>query len=265
MTSDPEWRLIVVAPTFYSSLDDTRYLLGVQSCQNAAQHRIRLLLVDASPNDKVRLGLEAAGRGFVTVFQQTSKGKKGSALREAMALARDECLANSAQSTIIIGFQELEKEDMFRHWELIASHLIQAGADVVVPRRKEQTFRETYPIEQYHCESFANLYLDSLGLPLGIPSIDWTMGPVAFRLSQVHHWLDFDGDLWDAQLVPLIRSHLAGGKVISSEVEYCHPLSMKLEEQGVSKWNQKRLHQLNFLKDTVGKELSAHTSKTTNS
>lgn len=259
--------LIVVAPTFYTSLDETRYLLGVQACQEAARHRIRLILVDDSPTDDIRLGLEAAGRdtqgdstttttkGYVRVVRQTAKGRKGAALREAIQLAYQEATTDesSQRSTVVIGFQELEKIDMFRHWTPLVNHMMDTSADVTALRRADPSFLSHYPIEQYHCESFANLYLNSLGADIGLASIDWTMGPVAFRHTYAHHWTDFDGELWDAQLVPLVKAHLAGAKVSSFEVDYYHPKTMKEEEEGVAKWNEKRLMQLNFLKDTVGK------------
>ena len=257
--------MIVVAPTYYTNLDETRYLLGLEACQEAAKHHIRLILVDASPLDEIRAGLEAAGRdeteipsrGYVTVVRQTAKGRKGAALREAIQLAYQEATsmeqAPHNNTTVVIGFQELEKVDMFRHWIALVQHLISKSADVVVPRRADPSFRSHYPIEQYHCESFANLFLNSLGQGLGLTPIDWTMGPLAFRHTYAHHWTDFDGELWDAQLVPLVNAHLAGAKVSSMAVDYIHAKSMKEQEEGVAQWNEKRLMQLNFLKDTVGK------------
>jgi hypothetical protein len=101
--------------------------------------------------------------------------------------------------------------------------------------------------------------LDSLGVPIGLASVDWTMGPVAFKTKYTNHWLEYQGELWDVQLVPLVRAHLQGAKVSSFEVEYHHPETMKEQEQGVALWNEKRLFQLNFLKDTVGKEMKDST------
>jgi hypothetical protein len=245
--------LTVVAPTFYSNVDETRYLLGLEACQNAARYKIRLLLVDASPTDDVREGLLAAGQGYVKVMKQTSSGRKGAALREAIQWANNDDANDS--STMIIGFQELEKVDMFRHWGPLVQHMMETSADIGVPRRHDDSFRAGYPIEQYHCESFANLYLDSLSRDIGLVSIDWTMGPVAFRKPFAKYWIDFDGDMWDAQLVPLVQAFQAGAKVSSLSVDYLHPKSMKEQEEGVAQWNEKRLHQLNFLRMTVGKAL----------
>jgi hypothetical protein len=160
----------------------------------------------------------------------------------------------------IIGFQELEKVDMFRHWASIVRHLVESGADVTTVRREEDAFKSSYPMEQYHSEKFANMFLDSLGAGIGLPSIDWTMGPIAFRTSQAHHWINYDGEMWDAQLVPLVDAHVNGAKISSYEIDYYHPVSMKQQEQGVAAWNEKRLYQLNVLSQTVGqrmKEFSA--------
>ena len=61
-------------------------------------------------------------------------------------------------------------------------------------------------MEQYHSEHFANLHLDALGRPVGLPTLDWTFGPVAFRASMARHWLQCEGELWDAQLVPIVHA-----------------------------------------------------------
>jgi hypothetical protein len=144
---------------------------------------------------------------------------------------------------------------MFRHWTSLVRHMMESDADVTVPRRRDPSFRSSYPTEQYHSEMFANMYLDSLGAAIGLPSIDWTMGPVAFKASQAPHWLNNDGEIWDAQLVPLVNAHLNGAKVSSYEIDYHHPESMKQQEQGVAAWNEKRLYQLNVLSNTVGKRM----------
>ena len=145
-SSHPIMDLTVVAPTFYATVDDIRYRLGLEACQNAARHHIRLLLVDASPTDDVRDGLVAAGKGYVKVMNQTSSGRKGAALREAIQWASND---DKKDSPMIIGFQELEKVDMFRHWGPLVQHMMETSSDITVPRRKDDSFRTGYPIEQY--------------------------------------------------------------------------------------------------------------------
>ena len=65
-----------------------------------------------------------------------------------------------------------------------------------MPRRADAAFHKSYPIEQYHQENFANLYLNTLGVAAGLPDhIDWTFGPVGFRASAATHWLQFEGEV----------------------------------------------------------------------
>eukprot|EP00751_Fragilariopsis_kerguelensis_P001817 CAMPEP_0170822136 /NCGR_PEP_ID=MMETSP0733-20121128/43553_1 /TAXON_ID=186038 /ORGANISM="Fragilariopsis kerguelensis, Strain L26-C5" /LENGTH=394 /DNA_ID=CAMNT_0011184185 /DNA_START=1 /DNA_END=1186 /DNA_ORIENTATION=- len=193
-----------------------------------------------------------------------------------------ECKHNNNNNTIepIIGFQELEKVDMIQHWDSIARNFVStttsidppagsassiittstttaAVADIVVPRRNDTLFQEFYPQEQYHTEQFANLFLNSLAkeMRIGFPtSLDWTHGPVAFKASLAPHWLDYKGELWDAQLVPIINAFFSqdhGAQILSYEVLYRHPKSMKQQEEGSLLFNEKRLYQLNFLSKTV--------------
>ena len=71
---------------------------------------------------------------------------------------------------------------------------------------------------------------------------------MAFRASSAHHWLQCEGELWDAQIVPFVRAaRWHGAAVTSLELDYAHPPAMKTEEEGVAKWGEKRLEQLNFL------------------
>lgn len=81
-------KFVVVAPTFYSSKDETRYILGLEACRQAAKHGISLILIDASPSEDIKTGLENAGmlgassstpsggHSFVKVVAQKSNGKK---------------------------------------------------------------------------------------------------------------------------------------------------------------------------------------------
>ena len=78
---------------------------------------------------------------------------------------------------------------------------------------------------------------------------------MALRCSHVHYWLNFDGEIWDAQIVPMIHAHLAGAAVRDIPIDYRHSPLMKQEEQGQPIWSEKRLMQLNFLSDYVTKEL----------
>ena len=94
------------------------------------------------------------------------------------------------------------------------------------------------------------MYLDSLAVAhnVPLPAIDWTFGPVAFRADAAHYWLQCDGELWDAQVVPYITAAKRhGARVESLQVAYSHPALMKKEEEYVPLWSEKRLMQLNFI------------------
>jgi len=230
---------VVVSPTFYPNLEDNRLQLGLEACRRAKSLGINLLLVDASP-PAVREALREAG---ATVHAQSAQGRKGAALREAIDLARSTLSADG-----VICFQELEKVEMIGLQREVAAHVSRSGCDVCVPRREDSLFRRSYPVEQYHSEQFANLYLDALGAAVGLPALDWTFGPVAFRASAATHWLQCNGELWDAQIVPFIRAaRWAGARVDVLQVNYSHPAAMKREEENVPGWSEKRLLQLNFL------------------
>ena len=172
---------------------------------------------------------------------------------------------------------------MIRHARGVAAHLRAEKADVCIPRRDDAMFRRTYPIEQYHSERFANAHLDALARPHGLPAgIDWTFGPVALRAALAPCWLRCDGELWDAQvrfrptsaqphclarahrapprphaqIVPFVRAaRWEGASIVSHSVSYEHPPLMKEEEEGVPRWSEKRLEQLNFLFRYVGDAL----------
>jgi hypothetical protein len=257
----PPLNLIVVAPTFYSSVEESRFILGLDACRQAALHEIRLILVDGSPLEEIRTALQNAGKNhkgksFVRVIPQVVPGKKGVALREAIRAALEELdSAGLACGDSVIGFQELEKVDMFRYWKSVVNHMAERGAGVTCPRREDSLFKSTYPIEQYYSETFGNLYLDSLGSKIGLPSIDWTAGPMALRCTLSKHWLDFDGQIWDAQLVPMLHAFMSGAKVTSFEIDYRHPELMKQQEEGQPEWSEKRLLQLNHLSEQLGKKL----------
>lgn len=253
---------IVVAPTFYKGLEETRYKLGVEACRQAAANGISLILVDGSA-PAIRKGLELAGynalekKNYVQVVPQKSAGKKGAALREAINLAYRGSRGFDPENAII-AFQELEKVDLFRHWRAVFQFMQDSKSDVVPVRREDECFRKYYPLEQYYAETFGNMYLDSLGKSIGLPALDWTSGPVAFRRKYTKFWLDYPGEIWDSQIVPYVRAYKAGATVASFEVEYKHRPEMKHQEEGQMEWNEKRLMQLNFLKDTLKKEILKH-------
>ena len=67
---------------------------------------------------------------------------------------------------------------------------------------------------------------------------------------------DFEGELWDAQIVPMVRAARWHGAVVASrEVAFSGAAAMRAEEEGVPKWGDKRLDQTNFLFEAIGAAL----------
>ena len=244
-----------------------RARLAVDAAREAQRLGIPMLAVDASTTGS---DLPAALRALgVTVHKQTFKGRKGAALREGIAVA----VGMLSEGGVIV-YSEAEKVGLVRFIPDIAAacrmekhgELGGAGNErtaIVVPRRNREQFEATYPAEQVASETFANLHLDNLArahcpeafakVAAGKGSLDWTVGPFALRKEHAGLWLECEGDLWDAQLVPIIHAVRKGLRVDELILPYEHPEEMKREEEGSAEWGAKRLFQLQFLHDTLSK------------
>jgi len=235
---------IVFTMTFYPSTSHVRFRACMQSLRGFQSRNIKVVVIDSSPDPAVR---EAMAKTGAIVRLMKSEGKKGAALREGANVAATE-VEGVVPSTWLC-FQEPEKSDMARHWEDALNEC--SDADVMLPMRNEEIFKKTYPIEQYHSEKFANLYLDSLARELGkgisIPSLDWHFGPIAFRRKHLRLWTEHEGITYEAQLAPMVHAARLGLVVASAEVPFEASLEMKAEEEGNVAFIEKRLHQINYL------------------
>eukprot|EP00912_Choanoflagellata_sp_UC4_P000145 UC4_evm4s94 len=195
--------LVVITTTWFRTTSESRFLLTEAMCREAGILHIPVVITDGSPNLDVGKKLVEAGAGYITMIRQDSskyKGK-GGAIRQAI-----EASLKIVSSDGAIAFQEPEKLGMIKFQQQIAG-VVRAGEDrVVVPFRNNVLFKETYPREQYHSETFANQYINILSREAGFKvEVDWTFGPFAFSRSLADLWLEYDGELWDAQMVPFIR------------------------------------------------------------
>ena len=79
-----------------------------------------------------------------------------------------------------------------------------------------------------------------------MPCIDWHFGPFAFKAKHVELWTKYtDGDMYDAQIVPIVHAFRKGLDVGSVMAEgYQHPKEMKQEEESNVEAIRKRLDQL---------------------
>lgn len=214
----PASELVVFTATRYPDIDDVRCRQSIETLSNLRSRGITTVVVDSSPQQQIRDLLASTG---ALVYKQSVAGKKGAALREGADIAAH--LPGVTPQTWLC-WQEPEKSDMFRHWpNALLRNSQTADADVVVPYRDDQNFQETYdvcvnaqlfpaimlyvvccdgpryPIEQYHSETYGNMYLDAVARDAlrasntEVPAIDWHFGPFAFRAKHVQLWTKFDG------------------------------------------------------------------------
>lgn len=232
---------------------------------HAARHKIHVFIVDDSPDPIVHAKLlDVLSPGFVHVVTQDKAyySGKGGALRQAVKAAMEwfrERNIGSDESAIV--FTEPEKVDIVEHVRDIVMPLLIDEADIVVPARDEELFRETYPIEQYHSESYGNCYFNLLAKQFpgfrkdGPTKLDWLFGPFAFKTNLANSWLNYEGNSWDAQIVPYVRGiRMHDWRLTSVPVRFVHSREMKEQEEGDPIWVAKRLYQLNLLFDLLGKK-----------
>ena len=266
-------RTCVVTVTYYPDIHDVRFRLALVLCELARRNNINLIVVDDSPDhETVRSRLLESGGGSggrVRVHRQDGHlfAGKGGALRQGIDLARERLVERwGGDAVAAICFTEPEKVDMMNHVRDVVLPIFEGTHDVVVPTRHDGLFRRTYPIEQYHSETFGNMHLDILAGKIdgfasgegGRVRLDWLFGPFAFHSRLADDWSNYDGNLWDAQMVPYVRGvRRRKWRIASVTIEFLHRAEMKEQEEGDAVWTAKRLNQLNVLFDVLGsKELS---------
>ena len=272
----PAMNFVVFTCTYYPSTSDLRYVQFLETLQAAKKYAVRIVVVDGSP-DGVHKALKEGydGRNGAVIVRQTYQGGKGAALREAADVAAAGGRgAFEAGAETLLCWQEAEKTNQLSHWRKVMVALAAAtddGADVVVPRRTQQCFMDSYPIEQYHSETYGNLYLDTVmkdairgsdnddmqlpiantSTPRGISLIDWHFGPFAFRAKHIKLWSTYKGNSYDAQLVPIVHAIRRGLRVVSVDVDFVLDGRMREQEENNVDFIEKRLNQLNDLDPKV--------------
>lgn len=272
--------LVVFTCTYYSSTNDNRLHQCIQTLNDPTygSSTIATVVVDGSPPEVHEYLKHKCKQGLTVVVKEEGRyGRgKGGALREAADVAAS--LDGVGDDTWLC-WQEAEKSDMMRCWqtEVIDSGVpsdtntgididILSEYDVICPKREDGCFQQSYPIEQYHSESYGNYYMncvmkralqvvksnDEKGpVPVSVidcKDIDWHFGPFAFRRKLLPLWLKYQGTSYDAQLIPIVAAIRKGYSVNSSlEVTFLLDGKMKEQEEGNLEFIEKRLHQLNDL------------------
>lgn len=176
--------------------------------------------------------------------------KRSSARRQVLT----ECVKKEGIKIIVL--TEPEKVSIIDSINNLAESILKNQADIVIPKRKENLFKESYPLYQYESETEANeLYneaFQSFGLrPHSKDNLDMFFAPRVFRndnkivklfmrrytFNVGNFSLDsefFDPDEYSNTLFfPVIEALRKGFRVVSVEIPFSYPtLQKKNEEQG---------------------------------
>ena len=136
---------VIFTCTIYKSEADVRLACCLKFLGQCRAHELDVVVVDASPSEAIRAKMKEA-HPAAEVVKQTAQGRKGAALREALGLAA----ARAAGDAAWLCWQEPEKDAMVPLWAACLGAASGRALDVVVPRRRADLFRDTYPVEQYH-------------------------------------------------------------------------------------------------------------------
>jgi len=96
--------VVLVSASMYTSLSDPRFSFAIQTCRQAGTSKLPLVICDDSSDPTIISQLNVLGNGFVTAFKMPGPGKKGAAIRYAVAKAMEkfpDCKA--------LAFFEMEK------------------------------------------------------------------------------------------------------------------------------------------------------------
>lgn len=246
-------RAVIFTCTYYNDVRDLRF----HQCISTIRHSqyIPIVIVDGSPPEVH----EALRNTDALVFRESDHfgNGKGGALREAAQIAAS---LPGVNSSTWLCWQEAEKSDMIRCWQdFLFSTSVKDSDEIITPNRDDSNFKKSYPIEQYHSESYGNYYLNCVmrraldeNTSSGIGNIDWHFGPFAFRQKLVQLWTSYKGNSYDAQLVPIVHGIRKGYRINTDiTVPFVLDEKMKQQEEGNIEFIEKRLNQLNSLDPRV--------------
>jgi len=259
-------KLVVFTCTYYASTEDLRLHQCIETLNDPTygSSTVATVVVDGSPRE-IHEYLKRACVNTIICKEEGRNGKgKGGALREAAAIAGS---LPGVEDDTWLCWQEAEKSDMMRCWQTEVIHeendALLSNYDTICPKRNDVCFKKSYPIEQYHSESYGNYYMNCVmkgalkavndaknekDPVIRCEGIDWHFGPFAFRKKLLPLWLKYEGISYDAQLIPIVAVIRKGYAVNSSlEVNFLLDEKMKNQEEDNLDFIEKRLYQLNDL------------------
>lgn len=240
--------MYLVLPTKYKTINDLRYKLFLRTLKVIKVHMYikKVIIVDTSSKE-VRREMKKLEDDRIEIIEQENDGLlKGAAIREGIKYT-----IGKYGRDIVLGFQEPEKDSMIYHYRDIINDNKHKDKWICNPKRLNMTW-ETYPKEQYYSENFMNNYLKMLtGL-----DIDFSFGPVVMNGYAANYFLEYEGKLWDAQIVPIYRAYKKGLEISEYKVPFMYPHEQKNEEENNMFYIRKRKYQMDYMIEKMEEEIS---------
>ena len=231
--------MFLIVPTKYKTLEDFRFKLFLKTLKTVLNHiYIKKFIIVDSSEKKVSDYLKNIKDERIVVLEQEDQTQlKGGSIREGIKY-----VVENFGEYAIMAFQEPEKDNMIYHYEDILRKHKHRGAFICNPRRMSISW-ESYPKEQYFSENFMNMYFTKM---TGI-DVDWSFGPVILTGSVAKYWLEEDGKLWDAQIVPIVKAFSNNVNIIDEPVCFHYPEEQKELEENNMEYIKKRKYQMDYM------------------
>ncbi len=241
ITFYPNW--YIGDPKSIADTDKIRGDLALRSITVATQHGYQVVVADGASSPEFKDSLATLG---VEVLQR-DKMQRAVGGRQTIEKAA------TLDGVKVILRTELEKVSLIEDCvPLIAQPILEDRADIVVPKRNEELYMETYPDYMYESETRGRGLFNNLMHKVGLLPEDQTMeflfGAIALRNDPniialfmeeygfqgppVGGWKYIEPEEWsDIQLFPIVKALYLGYLVENIEVPFRYPLEQKENEE----------------------------------
>lgn len=232
-----------------SDTDGIRGDLAIEVLKNAIKCGVRVVASEGGSSEDFLSSLErftTQGLSLVASDSPDRGPQRRSAFNKAISLP----------NALAIVYTQPEKVGLMNFLEEITRPILEGEADIVIPKREDQLFEETYPDYMRESELKVNKRYDwmmrSAGLIGKNDHFDWFFGPVVFKNTPEVSSLFFkkyeatfsDPDQHsDGHYFPIIEALFNNKKVVGVEVPFSYPQTQKDNEmnpESMPRFNERR-------------------------
>ena len=237
-----------------SDTEGIRGDLAIQTLDRAICSGVRIVASDGGSSEDFLSSIEKFTTQGLTVVPSDSPDR-GPQRRNAFSKAI------SLPNALAIVYTQPEKVALMDFLEGITRPICEGNADIVIPKREDKLFEETYPDYMRESELKVNKRYDwivrSSGLVTKDQSFDWFFGPVVFKNDPEITALFFkkyemegsDPDQHsDGHYFPIIEALFNKKRVISVEVPFTYPEKQRANEMDpavIENYKQRRKQDAN--------------------